>query len=126
MAGQLTIDTLKASSGVLATQNGMTGIAKAWVNFVGSSASINGSFNVSSVTRSSTGEYSVNFTTAMANANYSAIAICNANSTTNNTQSMCLQQTSPLSTGSCLLQSASTNANTSFDPTVVCCVIFGS
>jgi len=70
MAGQLTIDTLRASSGVLATQNGMTGIAKAWVNFVGSTAAINNSFNVSSVTRNSSGNYTMNFTTAMPNANY--------------------------------------------------------
>jgi hypothetical protein len=72
MAGQLTIDTLRASSGVLATQNGMTGIAKAWVNFAGSTGTIptNGSFNVSSVTRNATGSYTVNFTTAMPNANY--------------------------------------------------------
>ena len=70
MAGQLTIDTLKASSGVLATQNGMTGIAKAWVNFTGTT--LNGSFNVSSVTKNATGDYTVNFTTAMVNANYSA------------------------------------------------------
>jgi hypothetical protein len=70
MAGQLTVDTLRAGSGVLATQNGMTGIAKAWVQFVGSSATINGSFNVSSITRNSTGDYTVNFTTAMPNANY--------------------------------------------------------
>jgi hypothetical protein len=73
MAGALTISTLKDSSGVLATQNGMTGIAKAWVNLVGSSGSINGSFNVSSVTRTGTGQYTVNFTTAMANANYSVV-----------------------------------------------------
>jgi len=66
MAGALTIDTLKASSGVLATQNGMTGIAKAWVTFSGGSGTINGSFNVSSVTRTGTGNYTVNFTTAMA------------------------------------------------------------
>mgnify|MGYP000388481891 CR=1 FL=1 len=49
MAGQLTIDTLKASSGVLATQNGMTGIAKAWVTFQGGNGNtagvINNSFN---------------------------------------------------------------------------------
>ena len=70
MAGQLTIDTLKASSGVLATQNGMTGIAKAWVNFNGSTGSVNGSFNVGSVTRSGTGLYQLNFTTAMPNVNY--------------------------------------------------------
>ena len=72
MAGQLTIDTLRASTGVLATQNGMTGIAKAWVNFAGATGTINGSFNVSSVTRSSAGNYTVNFTTAMANTNYVA------------------------------------------------------
>ena len=77
MAGQLTIDTLKASSGVLATQNGMTGIAKAWVNFVGTSGAINNSFNVSSVTFTSTGNYTVNFTTAMPNANFSAVAMAN-------------------------------------------------
>lgn len=74
MAGQLTIDTLKAGSGVLATQNGMTGIAKAWVVFVGSSGTINGSFNVSSITRLNTGYYQVNFTTTLPNANYAAFA----------------------------------------------------
>jgi len=73
MAGALTISTLNDSSGVLATQNGMTGIAKAWVQWVGASGSINGSFNVSSVTRNSTGNYTVNFTTVMPNANYSFV-----------------------------------------------------
>lgn len=74
MAGQLTIDSLKASSGVLATQNGMTGIAKAWVNFNGgygnTAGVINGSFNVSSITVNGTGDYTVNYTNAMPNANY--------------------------------------------------------
>lgn len=75
MAGQLTIDTLKASSGVLATQNGMAGIAKAWVNFSGSgSATVNNSFNISSVVRNSSGSYTVNFSNAMPNTNFSAIA----------------------------------------------------
>ena len=77
MAGQLTIDTLSASSGVLATQNGMTGIAKAWVQFTGSAGTINGTpFNVSSVTKNATGYYTINFTTAMSNANYSAVMSC--------------------------------------------------
>jgi hypothetical protein len=72
MAGALTISTLNDSSGVLATQNGMTGIAKAWVNFgvSGGVVTVNNSFNVSSVTRSSTGRYSMTYTTAQANANY--------------------------------------------------------
>lgn len=71
MAGTLTISTLKNDTGVLATQNGMTGIAKAWVNFNGTgTVAIRDSFNVSSITDNGTGNYTVNFTTAMPNANY--------------------------------------------------------
>ena len=70
MAGRVVVSTLNNDTGVLATQNGMTGIPKAWVNFEGSAATIRGSFNVSSITRNSTGYYTVNFTTAMANTNY--------------------------------------------------------
>ena len=70
MAGQLTIDTLKASSGVLATQNGMTGICKAWAQFNGLTNTLINSFNVSSVTKNSTGNQTFNFTTAMPNATY--------------------------------------------------------
>ncbi len=73
MAGQLTIDTLKASSGVLATQNGMSGIAKAWCNYAPTTQTINGSFNISSVTYNGTGNYTFNFSTAMPNATYSAL-----------------------------------------------------
>lgn len=70
MAGTVVVSTLNNDTGVLATQNGMTGIAKAWVNYNGSTQTINSSFNVSSVTRNSTGYYTVTFTTAMPNANY--------------------------------------------------------
>ncbi len=70
MAGSLTISTLNNDTGVLATQNGMTGIAKAWVNYDGVAQTITGSFNVSSVTYVSTGNYTINFTTAMPNATY--------------------------------------------------------
>jgi hypothetical protein len=71
MAGRLVASTLNNDTGVLATQNGMTGIAKAWVNFDGTaSGAIRASFNVSSVTQQSTGSWRVNFTTAMPNANY--------------------------------------------------------
>jgi hypothetical protein len=74
MAGQITISTLKDDAGVLATQNGMTGIAKAWVNFNGTGTpAIRGSFNVSSITDNATGSYTINFTTAMPNANYSSV-----------------------------------------------------
>lgn len=48
-------------------------IAKAWVNFNGTTSpgTIRSSYNVSSVTKNGTGDYTVNFTTPMADANYS-------------------------------------------------------
>lgn len=90
MAGQLTIDTLKASSGVLATQNGMTGIAKAWVFFNGVTGTITSSFNVSSITVTGTGTYSVNLTTAMPNANYSVLGTTSASIPASSANAPCI------------------------------------
>ena len=73
--GTINVDTLTASTGVLATQNGMTGIAKAWVRFTGSNGSVLSSFNVSSVTRGGVGTYAINFTTAMVDANYVGVGL---------------------------------------------------
>jgi hypothetical protein len=71
MAGRLVVSTLNNDTGVLNVQNGMTGIAKAWVNFNGTGTpAIRSSFNVSSITDNGTGDYTINFTTAMPNANY--------------------------------------------------------
>lgn len=50
------------------------GSAKAWVNFNGTgTVAIRAAFNVSSITDNGVGDYTVNFTTAMADANYSCI-----------------------------------------------------
>ena len=70
MAGTLVANTINTDTGLFSTNNAYSGIAKAWVNFAGASGTVNGSFNVSSVTRNSIGDYSINFTTAMPNANY--------------------------------------------------------
>ena len=51
------------------------GLAKAWVNFNGTgTVAIRESFNVSSITDNGTGDYTVNFTTALSDANYSAVS----------------------------------------------------
>ena len=48
--------------------------SRAWVNFNGTgTVAIRASGNVSSITDNGTGDYTVNFTTAMADANYSAV-----------------------------------------------------
>ena len=71
-----TVTTLNAPSGVLATQNGMTGIAKAWAMINGGAGTVTAGFNVSSVTRNSTGNYTINYTTALSSASYAVLATC--------------------------------------------------
>ena len=49
-------------------------IAKAWVNFNGTgTVAINGSYNVSSITDDGTGDYDINFSTALADTNYAVV-----------------------------------------------------
>lgn len=80
--------TISGSSGVTypdgTSQASGQQACKAWVNFRGTDGLINGSYNVSSVTDNGTGLYTVNFTTPMANINYTVVApslIDNAGST---------------------------------------------
>ena len=50
---------------------------RAWVNFNGTgTVAIRASGNVSSITDNGTGDYTVNFTTAMPDANYASVASC--------------------------------------------------
>jgi hypothetical protein len=62
-------------SGLMKLQsNGVTTNALAWVNFNGvTTATIRASYNVSSVTRNGTGDYTINFAAALSDANYSAV-----------------------------------------------------
>jgi hypothetical protein len=76
MAGKIVASTINDDTGVLATQNGMTGIAKAWCIYDGDTQAIKSSFNISSVTRNAAADYTFNFTTAMASANYVSLATC--------------------------------------------------
>lgn len=80
MAGTLVIDTLKSSTtnppAVQNTNGTEVGqFCRAWVNFNGSTAGIRAAFNVSSVVRNGSGDYTVNFTNALADANYAVIGM---------------------------------------------------
>ena len=58
-----------------------SGLCKAWVNFNGTgTVAIRASYNVSSITDNGTGKYTVNFTTAMADANYAWSGACEGES----------------------------------------------
>jgi len=83
MAGTLTISTLSDGTNSTSATNPIRGSAKAWAYFNGSTAAINGSYNVTSITRNSTGDYTLAFTTAMSNANYALTGVAGSGNTTN-------------------------------------------
>lgn len=91
MAGTVVVDAVKSSTtGAPAFQNTngteIGTLCRAWVNFNGNAASIRASFNVSSVTRNTTGQYTVNFTNAMSDVNYAICGVANqAGNTTGGT-----------------------------------------
>ena len=77
--GTIAFDTLTTSDSAntnteksINTSYIFNGVAKAWVEYDGtaSGATIGDSFNVSSTDDDGTGDYGVNFTNAMGNANY--------------------------------------------------------
>jgi len=74
MAGTFVSDTIQNGAGAtVPTTTVINGSAKAWVNFNGTGGTIRASYNVSSITVSSAGQYTVNFTNAFSDTNYSAI-----------------------------------------------------
>lgn len=65
-----TTHNLPATSGTV-LNDATCGVCRAWVNFNGTgTVAIRASFNVSSITDNGVGDYTVNFTTAMPDANY--------------------------------------------------------
>jgi hypothetical protein len=76
MAGTIIVDTINssvASTPPVFQANGtqIGTLCRAWVNFNGTgTVAINASFNVSSITDNGTGDYTVNFTNALSDANY--------------------------------------------------------
>lgn len=71
MAGTLVISTLSDGTSSASATDAIKGSARAWVNFNGvTTATIRASYNVSSVVRNAVGDYTINFTNALADANY--------------------------------------------------------
>jgi hypothetical protein len=125
MAGRIVTSTLNNDTGVLATQNGMTGIAKAWVNYNASAQTIRGSFNISSVTYNGTGNYTLNFTTAMPDANYAITGTGQTNDAGTSANIIAIQNGSTPTTSA--VQIRSLDQNIGFvNPARVCAAIFSS
>jgi hypothetical protein len=81
---------------------------RAWVNFNGSgTVAIRASGNVSSITDNGSGDYTVNFTTAMADENYSCVVTVN-NSSSSTSMAQIRSATTPTVS---LVRLASVNTN---------------
>jgi len=75
----LRVSTLANQGGTQSTaiENAINGSAKAWVNFNGTgTVAVRASYNVSSITDNGNGDYTVNFTNAMPDVNYSVVGAC--------------------------------------------------
>lgn len=114
VAGTTTL-TLPATTGTV-LNDATVGVCRAWVNFNGTgTVAIRASFNVSSITDNGTGDYTVNFTTAMTDANYSY-----SSGSVNNFGSLYLSSV----TSSALRIINTNNAGTPVDGATLCAVIF--
>ena len=89
---------------------------RAWVNFNGTTSSpstIRGSGNVTSIIKNSTGDYTINFTTAMPDENYSIIA-SGGTLAINGISDICVSRVSNVS-GSCRIETVRGSTNTKTD-----------
>ena len=127
--GTLQTDVINSSTGLFSTQNAYQGIAKAWVNFAGATGTITGSFNVSSITRTSTGYYTVNLTTAMPSTAYAVCANGSPDAATYTTVAMVFSNASEAyvaPTTSSFVMLFVRLANTAADPVAVTASVFSS
>ena len=105
-------------------------LAKAWVNFNGTgTVAIRAAGNVSSITDNGVGDYTVNFTTAMPDANYSCVVGGKQNNTTTPDNQGGLNNGTTLnpntySTSSVRIAAISSAAGQLFDPIFINVAIF--
>jgi hypothetical protein len=118
------VQTADGSGVVKLQSNGVTTNALAWVNFNGTgTVAIRSSYNVSSITDNGTGDYTINFATALADANYSYV--CSGSCSTR-VPVIGLNDTNRPTTTTLRVYSYAA-ANTSTQDVLDCCVaIFGN
>lgn len=115
-------------SGIIKIQsNSVTTNALAWVNFNGTgTVAIRSSYNVSSITDNGTGDYTVNFATALSDANYCAIGSVNRGSSDNNI-AFSLPNSGTYTTSALKVRTqAQTDYNSALDAAIVNVTIHGN
>ena len=102
-------------------------IAKAWVNFNGTSTvAIRTSYNVSSITDDGTGKYDVNFSTAMSDNDYSVVSDGRYNTADSAGSSICSIRREALTTSKFGVRGSNPEAQTFSDFEMVSAIVFGN
>ncbi len=120
---------VNTNSWIVSGDSGEGESASVWVNFNGTGTiAIRDSFNVSSLTDNGAGQYSINFTSSLANTNYSVVGMCSNSDDSSFLGAMNIDRTVAIGTamqtglvrvGTFLGQSSEA------DQDVVCVAIFG-
>jgi hypothetical protein len=98
--------------------------AVAWVNFNGvTTATIRTSYNVGSVTRTGTGAYTINFTNALADANYCITGTCGSGNVYGN-YGIANRGNGSNTTTTCAVNTFVTNTGSVVDTDLICVAIF--
>ncbi|WAX94148.1 hypothetical protein N7E70_021085 [Aminobacter sp. NyZ550] len=106
------------------TMGSHQGVAKAWINFNGDgTVAIRDSYNVTSITDNGTGDYTLNFTIALANANYAVVGCGRDDAGAGSYNVVCITSITQLTT-SCQIRTRAVN-NTAIDSDTVGLAIFG-
>jgi hypothetical protein len=117
-----TAGNVLTSNGTTWTSSANTQYVKVWVNFDGTGTpAIREDFNVSSITDNGTGDYTVNFTNSLADANYSASVTSGGFTTTDRT---ILGTAYALATGSVKVNAVICTNAVYYDPNLMSVAIF--
>ena len=122
-----TLTTPNIDSAQIPTVSGTAPLymCRAWVNFNGTTSpgTIRGSGNVTSITKNGTGDYTVNFTTAMSDANYS---MPSSSANTGPTMSIASPQlaATPFTTTTARVETRNTTSGALLDCQFVCLGFF--
>ena len=124
----LTVTNIKAT-GETASRSA-TSIAAAWFNLNAATPALRDSFNIGSITDQGTGTYDCNFTSALSNANYSAIGSASTKGSTNSYTNILttgdeVNSYGLHSTASIRVNTYSNNASALSDPSMVQANIHG-
>lgn len=121
--GQTNVDIIQSSAaGVPPQFNDGNGaqvgtLCRAWVQFAGATGAVAASFNVSSITRSGTGNFIINFAKAMPDSNYSTVGSCGSGASSNGI--FVSNYSSAPTTTNCSISTSSTSVLTDYAYTSV-------